>query len=505
MFETSTLTINTVVQEIARSTEYEQEQQPRPPPLRIFTLGIGESVSSPLCQSIARVGNGLCLLATDTDTMLAKCARLVRISRLAPITDIAVDWGVGVGARHRTCLRLCAPHILEGHSRAPMEGMWTTRYALVDKWWLVVPKEVVVTYRVACIDDPIRVTIPVEELPHAKGMLKGSQMFLVHLLAVRDIIGRLEASMQNTNVLEIKKQVLPLAKKYRLMNRFTSIVAEEKKGRGLLATRDQLKAGSEHAAPRAGAAFPFAMGTLRNMLRTGTSSQLLKPNLDERDVRDSTLSKDPGKQRENKYTSSDNGDPSALKRQQFAEEYGYDPTNEDGYNVSQEEYGVSSRPRNGVAYSAVATAGWVQIERHTSEHHPEASGTVNNISTVINSASPAQGENLDGVDDEAVLLIRLQAFDGSFEDTPELRRVVGSAAGAMDDGLWREQLGGDVSGRVWATVLAVVYLQKSLTRQPDLLDALVEKAMSFVCRSVGADAEALSVALLERARTVIGR
>ena len=48
---------------------------------------------------------------------------------------------------------------------------------------------------------------------------------------------------------------------------------------------------------------------------------------------------------------------------------------------------------------------------------------------------------------------------------------------------------------VWATVLAVAYLQKHLADQPDLLDGLVEKAKEYV-EDAGVDfAETLTQAL----------
>ena len=56
-----------------------------------------------------------------------------------------------------------------------------------------------------------------------------------------------------------------------------------------------------------------------------------------------------------------------------------------------------------------------------------------------------------------------------------------------------------VSADVWATVLALVYLQKYLTKQGDLLNALEEKAMGYL-RQVGGIPLAT---LLERANSLL--
>jgi hypothetical protein len=43
-------------------------------PLRIFTLEIGECVSSAMCKGIACAGNGLCLFAVANEDIVGKCA-----------------------------------------------------------------------------------------------------------------------------------------------------------------------------------------------------------------------------------------------------------------------------------------------------------------------------------------------------------------------------------------------------------------------------------------------
>jgi hypothetical protein len=69
-------------------------------------------------------------------------------------------------------------------------------------------------------------------------------------------------------------------------------------------------------------------------------------------------------------------------------------------------------------------------------------------------------------------LIQLQAFDGSYPLNHSFGEIIGhdilgrAAEFQADD-------------KVWATALAVAYLKKHLSKQPDLLECLLDKAMEF--------------------------
>jgi hypothetical protein len=63
-------------------------------PLRVSVLGIGDAVSTAMCEGIARVGHGTCMLVGEQEaTFTGKIARLLKASRTPVISNISVDWG----------------------------------------------------------------------------------------------------------------------------------------------------------------------------------------------------------------------------------------------------------------------------------------------------------------------------------------------------------------------------------------------------------------------------
>ncbi|KAJ6476269.1 von Willebrand factor type A domain-containing protein, partial [Mycena sanguinolenta] len=62
--------------------------------LRVFVLGIGNSASTAMCEGIARLGHGTCMMVGEQESFTGKIARMLKAARTPLITDISVDWGV---------------------------------------------------------------------------------------------------------------------------------------------------------------------------------------------------------------------------------------------------------------------------------------------------------------------------------------------------------------------------------------------------------------------------
>ncbi|KAJ7279045.1 von Willebrand factor type A domain-containing protein, partial [Mycena rebaudengoi] len=63
-------------------------------PVRVSVLGIGDSVSTAMCEGIARVGNGTCMLVGEKEaSFTGKIARLLKAARTPVISGISIDWG----------------------------------------------------------------------------------------------------------------------------------------------------------------------------------------------------------------------------------------------------------------------------------------------------------------------------------------------------------------------------------------------------------------------------
>lgn len=60
--------------------------------VRTFVVGIGSGVSTNMCNTIARAGDGVAIYVADNEPFTGKLGRLVRAARTPPVRDIAVRW-----------------------------------------------------------------------------------------------------------------------------------------------------------------------------------------------------------------------------------------------------------------------------------------------------------------------------------------------------------------------------------------------------------------------------
>ena len=67
-------------------------------PLRVFSLGIGESASTAMVDGLARVGRGIAQYVSDGESFTGKSARLLRAARSPPILNARLDFGAAAQA-----------------------------------------------------------------------------------------------------------------------------------------------------------------------------------------------------------------------------------------------------------------------------------------------------------------------------------------------------------------------------------------------------------------------
>ncbi|THG94547.1 hypothetical protein EW026_g6946 [Hermanssonia centrifuga] len=226
-------TINAVTQAVANAKKGAD--------LRVFTLGIGETTLTAMCEGIARAGNGVCLMAATSETIIGKCSKLVKASRVEILKDVSVDWGVPeqlvdlddkVDAQN-------AP-FRQGPSKLSSlyAGNRFVVSAIIKPQRFEMPREVVICAHRASGEE-LRFTFEVEEIPSTTD--RGEpQRPLIHTLAARRIITALEDGRQGFVPFHTRAAIVHLGEQYQLVSQYTSFVAvEERSQQPLLSPGDE--------------------------------------------------------------------------------------------------------------------------------------------------------------------------------------------------------------------------------------------------------------------------
>ncbi|KAJ3539865.1 hypothetical protein NM688_g6305 [Phlebia brevispora] len=415
-------------------------------PLRVFTLGIGESASTAMCSGIARAGKGICLMTANTEAIIAKASKLVKASRTEILEDVSVDWGESSVPLDSTQMQVDF-QFHQGPKILPLlyAGNRFIVFAIIKDMKYRIPEEVSIRARRSQTGEILKSTVPVETLEPSS---ESPQGILIHTLAARRIIMDLEDRQQG-DIAHVKGTIVHLGEQYQLANRFTSFIAVENENQKKLnpipwASADESVLDSS------------ARGLTNNFFAMGWSprgrSALVHP------AAAPSLSVPPA--------------PNAIL-------FGQSSTPSMGM----------SEPRGGATMSLFGAAppAMPPLQLSPSSYRVGSFGAPASMSQSPHSPVPGPDNMLGGTAqprDDVEQLVRLQAFDGSFPLSNELKRILGRSALARA----REM---QVDDKVWATILAVAYLQKHLDDQPELLEGLLEKAMMFVEQSPVGDVDAL--------------
>lgn len=450
---------------IAKVTEAVSAARPDAP-LRAFTLGIGESTSTAMCMGIARAGNGICLMAATEETIVAKCTKLVKASR-TPILDVDIDWGTPLGSLHENHQSVTT---LQGPSRVP--PLYNVSrfivFALSQTPNFVIPDQVHIQVRCRGMNDVLKLSVPVETIVDAPS--EGPRRPLIHTMAAKRIITDLEDN-KNTQLPDPASAIIHLGEQYQLASRYTSFIAVED-------NKDPSSASSADPEPLDRSPSPAFVTQFAPSVTSGRRRHTQRMSTGGKAARKALAAPAARKASTGPNTAAPSG--------------GSDPVRIQPGRACKKARGEDGAPAVPVSanlppmqLASDSDQLDTLLEKLRSGEGPRRKRT--SASTATQAAPPPPPVTLGArsrpEEDEATKLVRLQSFDGSFAVSDALAAIVGqSAVDARTD---------IEPATVWATVLAIVYLQKHMTDQPELLESLVEKALEYVRKVYSADVELL--------------
>ncbi|KAJ3876874.1 hypothetical protein F5051DRAFT_354695 [Lentinula edodes] len=236
--------------------------------LRVYTIGIGDGVSTETCDRIARAGGGTSTyIVSDNEQYIGKCTRLVRAARTPPIVDIEVTWvtpkenashdatgqvidlfDAEVSYDDEECggVGPLAP-ILQAPDPVPSfyRSTRTQVYAIVPDS-IAVTKEIKISGRIPVTGASVALTIPVQRFspfapfPASPGGIGTGTAFL-HTLAAKALIQDREdwedsgsGPAGKPSVASLKEDITRLGIDYKLTSRYTSLIAVDRRNQDVL-------------------------------------------------------------------------------------------------------------------------------------------------------------------------------------------------------------------------------------------------------------------------------
>ncbi len=430
-----------------------------------------------MCEGIARAGNGICLMATDSESILGKTSKLVRASRTFILKNISIDWGLGEvpASAEDEPVVLQAPAPIE----AIFPGIQFVVTALVKDKDFVIPQEVVLHGQRDGRGETFEVKIPVRQVELSSG---DTRLPFISTIAARRLITQLENPRYEGNQSTEWKQatITRIGEEYQLASRYTSFIAVGDVDSAALQNDDDSEEGKY----------------------SGRPARFLDITADVDDEDEECL--DYGESDYDMGFGLFDGDGpgySSYSAPQASHSPVYTPTSPK-YSPSSPSCCSSASPR----YSPVSPS-FSPTSPAFSPSSPTFSPSSPPYATAVPhmpSPGPSGGmavspfgiSNTPPIHASApteVDLVRLQLFDGSFALTDEFKRILGEPA-CEEGRKW------GVDDMIWTTILAIAYFQKHLAGERDLLEGLVEKAMDFVTSGL---AETDFEAMLEVARDVV--
>ncbi|KAF7306502.1 hypothetical protein MIND_00441500 [Mycena indigotica] len=458
--------------------------------LRVFCLGIGDGVSSAMCEGIARAGNGVCLFAVHTESIVGKCAALFHAGRKSFVHNVSVDWGVpDENLSQRSTVNFSTPrsspskvllrpapaiqqspvHIEDLHA-----GSRINIYAILTLRKVVVPKQVVVRGE---SDDgtPFELPIPL------RGIQLESRAPLIHTLAAWKLVQDHQERTQPLALVvapfdappaeeEIRKaSIVRLGERYQIASRQTSFVAVDD---GVENSRRKKRA-------------PTSSRPTTAVRTKTTATPSVDPVIGWRDLfyRFFTLPEADPDETESQLAVDI---PGSWQSDVTSDPVTSEDDSEDGYESTESFSTISSFEGRSSGWSTWTEEPEPPISEEDAQKMQHPSPKLEPVSLAPESTRVSRRRELEmikpppvilppppPIDPQIVQLVELQLFDGSFNET--IQTVLGEHVLKVAEGL-------NLDAKLWTTAVSIAFLGQRLAHpgHKELLEDLVEKAYSFL-------------------------
>jgi hypothetical protein len=228
-------------------------------------MGIGNKVSTAVVEGIARAGNGKSLFTVENDSMVDKCAALLR-AVFPCVKDVTIDWGTP-GSIQSPADAPFSVHLSDSvsvHFKPPPSvrqspnwisdiypGVRFTVFALTTH--RTIPKQIILRGKRSDRDEHITFVVQVSSVK----IFGEKHLTPLHTLSARRLIDdliedrtTLPETINHANAEDVRRAaVVHLGEQYQLASRYTSFVAvyDETKVLPLSSTDDEVPIGDDNS------------------------------------------------------------------------------------------------------------------------------------------------------------------------------------------------------------------------------------------------------------------
>ncbi|KAJ3724254.1 hypothetical protein DFJ43DRAFT_595773 [Lentinula guzmanii] len=465
-------------------------------PLHVYVLGIGDEVSTAMCEGIAQAGNGVCLFAHQAESITSKCARLFRAGRTPFVKNVTVDWGLSeeyiasasnsvsfsTSSFSQRLTRLRSFPVLQ---QAPTKigdihaGVRFTVYATLHLKRIAVPQEVVLRGNLDDTGEPFEWRVPIRgvQLTDVEPGLPTIHTMAAWRFIQEHDMGRapLPSYLPTPGMIPTIEElheaaIIRLGETYQLASRYTSFIAVDS-GRDLSRGRQrrsdfgswtlgpELSRSPSLSQVTSGGNASSSLGALYADLISGLGALFASTSLS------NTM---PGEWPENSSLVTSRADDT-----------------EEGYQSSD-----SARSFTTISSVLGWNSGWSEPNDDDASEPPspiseEMQGQPTPQFIPLRFASshirqsfpipprPSSPPPPPPISPEILNLVKEQQSDGSYALTDNLRLLVGDRA-------FNESASFGLDDMAWATALSIAYIQTQLGHQSELLDDLVYKSLDYL-------------------------